>query len=89
MGANLLASLSTQWFLWLLAWGHDLTSSAVLVALANIVAFSNPVIYGMENILMPEIARQRDHLTFHGLMHFLRLRGPCRRPAGLAASWRS
>ncbi len=74
IGANMLAALSTQWFLWLLAWSHDLTRSAALVALANIVAFSNPVIYGMENILVPEIARQRDKMNFAGLMTILRRR---------------
>jgi O-antigen/teichoic acid export membrane protein len=68
LGANLLAVLSTQWFLWLLAWSHDLTSSAALVALANVVGFSSPVMYGLENMLVPEIARQRDTLTFGGLV---------------------
>jgi O-antigen/teichoic acid export membrane protein len=75
LGANLLAAFSTQWFLWLLAWGHNLSSSATLVALANIVAFSSPVMYGIENILVPEIALQRNHLTFEHLMALLRRRG--------------
>jgi O-antigen/teichoic acid export membrane protein len=80
MGANLLAVLSTQWFLWLLAWGHDLASSATLVALANIVGFAGPVMYGLENILVPEIARQRDSLTFTALK---RLMGRCGLAGGL------
>ena len=75
LGANILAALSSQWFLWLLAWSHDLAASAVLVALANVVGFSNPVIYGMENILVPEVSRRRDTLTFQGLMTYLRGRG--------------
>lgn len=68
LGANLLAAFSTQWFLWLLAWGHDLASSAALVALANIVGFSSPVMYGLENILVPEIARNRNRMAFSDLM---------------------
>ena len=75
LGANLLAVLSTQWFLWLLAWGHDLASSAALVALANIAGFASPVMYGLENILVPEIARQRDSLTFTALMQLVWRRG--------------
>ena len=75
LGANLLAAFSTQWCLWLLAWGHDLGSSAVLVALANIVGFASPVMYGLENILVPEIARQRDGLTFSALMALVWRRG--------------
>jgi O-antigen/teichoic acid export membrane protein len=75
LGANLLAVLSTQWFLWLLAWGHDLASSAALVALANIAGFASPVMYGLENILVPEIARQRDNLTFTALMQLVWRRG--------------
>src|SRR6185437_9460050 len=71
----ILAALSNQWFLWLLAWSHDLSSTAVLMALANIVAFSNPVIVGMENILVPEIARRRESLSFSGLLNLLRRRG--------------
>jgi O-antigen/teichoic acid export membrane protein len=75
LGANLLAVLSTQWFLWLLAWGHDLASSAALVALANIVGFASPVMYGLENILVPEIARQRENLAFTDLMRLIWRRG--------------
>jgi O-antigen/teichoic acid export membrane protein len=75
LGANLLAAFSTQWFLWLLAWSRDLSSSAALVALANIVAFSSPVMYGIENILVPEIARLKDGLTHKNLMSLLMRRG--------------
>lgn len=75
LGANLLAAFSTQWFLWVLAWGHNLESSATLVALANIVGFSSPVMFGLENILVPEIARQRDTLSFPDLMALVWRRG--------------
>jgi O-antigen/teichoic acid export membrane protein len=71
LGANMLAALSTQWFLWLLAWGRDLSSSATLVALANVVAFSSPIMFGIENILVPEIARHRDNMTFERLASLL------------------
>jgi len=71
LGANMLAALSTQWFLWLLAWGRDLSSSATLVALANVVAFSSPIMFGIENILVPEIARHRDDMTFERLVSLL------------------
>jgi O-antigen/teichoic acid export membrane protein len=71
LSANLLAAFSTQWFLWLLAWGHGLASSAVLVALANILGFSSPVMFGLENILVPEIARQKDSLSFRGLIELV------------------
>ena len=68
LGANLLAVFSTQWFLWLLAWRHTPDDAASLVALTNVVAIASPVMLGVENILVPEIARARDHLTFAGLM---------------------
>jgi O-antigen/teichoic acid export membrane protein len=71
LGANLLAAFSTQWFLWLLAWGHGLASSAALVALANILGFSSPVMFGLESILVPEIARQKDSLNFRGLIELV------------------
>ncbi|WP_199902679.1 hypothetical protein, partial [Azospirillum sp. B4] len=63
LGANLLAALSTQWFLWLLAWHDDAQGAATLVALATIVAMASPVIFGMENVLVPEVARARDSLS--------------------------
>ncbi|MBB6254199.1 hypothetical protein [Nitrospirillum iridis] len=75
LGANLLAALSTQWFLWLLAWRDDAAGAAALVALANVVAVASPVIFGMENILVPEVARARDRLSFPGLLHLVRRRG--------------
>jgi O-antigen/teichoic acid export membrane protein len=68
LGANLLSVFSTQWFLWLLAWGHTPDAAASLVALTNVVAIASPVMLGAENILVPEIARTRGHLTFAGLM---------------------
>jgi O-antigen/teichoic acid export membrane protein len=68
LGANLLAVFSTQWFLWLLAWRHTPDAAASLVALTNVVAIASPVMLGAENILVPEIARTRDHLTFARLM---------------------
>jgi O-antigen/teichoic acid export membrane protein len=74
VAANLLGTLSTQWFLWLLAWGHDLSSSATLVALANVVGFASPVMFGLENMLVPEIARRRDSLTMSGLMKLIVMR---------------
>lgn len=75
LGANLLAALSTQWFLWLLAWRQGPSGSATLVALANIAAIASPVMFGAENILVPEIARLRDSLSFGDLVHLLRRRG--------------
>ena len=57
--AALLSAFTTQWFLWLLAWRHDLTASATLVALTNALGFVNPVMIGMENMMVPEIARRR------------------------------
>ena len=71
LGANLLAVFSTQWFLWLLAWRHTPDAAASLVALTNVVAIASPVMLGAENILVPEIARTRDHLTFAGLMRIV------------------
>lgn len=71
LSANLLAAFSTQWFLWLLAWGHGLASSAALVALANILGFSSPVMFGLENILVPEIARQKNNLSFRNLIELV------------------
>ncbi|MDB5393584.1 MAG: hypothetical protein JWM91_1090 [Rhodospirillales bacterium] len=71
LGANLLAALSTQWFLWVLAWHQNPGGAAVLVALANVVAISSPVIVGIENILVPEVARTRDRLTFSDLLQLV------------------
>ncbi len=71
LGANLLAALSVQWFLWLLAWRDDPGGTALLVALTNIVAIANPVIFGVENVLMPEVARQQPYLTFAGLLRLI------------------
>jgi Na+-driven multidrug efflux pump len=64
-----------QWFLWLLAWRGDPGGAALLVALSNIVAIANPVIFGVENVLMPEVARSREHLTFAGLLRLIGHRG--------------
>ena len=75
LGANLLAALSVQWFLWLLAWQRDTGGAAVLVALANIVAISSPVMFGVENILVPEVARAQDRMTFPDLMQLVGRRG--------------
>jgi O-antigen/teichoic acid export membrane protein len=75
LGANLLAALSTQWFLWLLAWHDDAPGAAALVALANVVAVASPVIFGMENVLVPEVARARDTLSFPGLLRLVGRRG--------------
>ncbi len=71
LGANLLAALSVQWFLWLLAWRDDPGGAALLVALTNIVAIANPVIFGVENVLMPEVARAQPILTFAGLLRLM------------------
>lgn len=75
LGANLLAAFSTQWFLWLLAWREGPGGSAALMALANVAAVASPVMFGVENILVPEIARLRSSLSFHALAHLLRRRG--------------
>lgn len=75
LGANLLAALSVQWFLWLLAWRDDPGGAALLVALSNIVAIANPVIFGIENVLVPEVARNQSSLTFDGLMRLMSQRG--------------
>lgn len=75
LGANLLAALSVQWFLWLLAWCGDPGGAALLVALSNIVGVANPVIFGAENVLVPEVARARAQLTSAGLLRLIGHRG--------------
>jgi O-antigen/teichoic acid export membrane protein len=74
LGANSLAVFSTQWFLWLLAWHGRPDDAAALVALANIVAISNPVMFGVENVLVPEIVRAQQGLRFVDLLRLLRRR---------------
>jgi O-antigen/teichoic acid export membrane protein len=69
--ANLLAAFSNQWFLWLLAAGHDVASAGALVAVSNIVAFSQPLMFGLENVLVPEIARRRVAMNFGALTALL------------------
>jgi O-antigen/teichoic acid export membrane protein len=73
IAANLLAAFTTQWFLWLLAWQHMPEKAASLVALTNVVAIASPVMLGAENILVPELARSRNRLTFAGLMRLVSL----------------
>ncbi len=74
LGANVLAVFSTQWLLWLLAWHQKPDDAAALVALTNIVAISNPVMFGLENILVPEIVRKQQALRFADLLRLLRRR---------------
>ena len=71
IAANMLAAFSNQWFLWMLTWTHGFRSSGALVALANIAAVSSPVIFGVENIVLPEISRERDSLSFGALMRLM------------------
>lgn len=71
IAANLLAAFSNQWFLWMLTWTHGFHSSGALVALANIAAVSSPVIFGVENIIVPEISRERPDLSFAALGNLL------------------
>ncbi len=71
LGANLLVALSTQWFLWLMAWHQGAEISGALVALTSIVAISSPVMFGAENILVPEIARIRHALSFAELQRMI------------------
>ena len=75
LGASLLTALSVQWFLWLLAWQGKSDGAAELVALANIVAIANPLILGIENILVPEVARLREGLDFSALLRLVAKRG--------------
>ncbi len=74
LGANVLVALSTQWFLWLIAWHQSPENSGALVALANIAAISSPVMFGVENIMVPEIARRRESLSFNELKRLLGMR---------------
>jgi O-antigen/teichoic acid export membrane protein len=74
LGANLLAALSTQWFLWLLAWRDNPTGAAALVALTNIVAIASPLMIGIENILVPEVARIRASHDHPALLRLVRRR---------------
>jgi O-antigen/teichoic acid export membrane protein len=66
-----LAAFSNQWFLWMLTWSYGFRSSGALVALANITAVFSPVIFGVENIIVPEISRERKNLSFAGLVSLL------------------
>ncbi|HEX4269790.1 MAG TPA: hypothetical protein VHZ32_00315 [Rhizomicrobium sp.] len=71
VGANLLFSLATQWFLWVLAWSGGADRSATLMALANVVAIISPVMVGTEMILVPEIAGLRaERRSAELLRHF-------------------
>lgn len=75
LGASLLTALSVQWFLWLLAWQGRPDGAAELVALANIVSIANPLILGIENILVPEVARLREGLDFSAMLRLVARRG--------------
>jgi O-antigen/teichoic acid export membrane protein len=71
LAANFLSAFTTQWFLWLFAWQRLPQNAAILVALTNIVAIASPVMLGAENILVPEIARNRARLTFEALIRLV------------------
>ncbi|MBV9570694.1 MAG: hypothetical protein JO056_05590 [Alphaproteobacteria bacterium] len=73
--ANLLLAFSTQWLLWLLAWIKGPAAAALLAALATVAAIASPLIFGAENVIVPEIARSRDKLTFADLCVLLWRRG--------------
>lgn len=73
--ANLLLAFSTQWFLWLLAWVHGPAAAASLAALATVAAVASPLMYGAENVIVPEIARARARLTFADVRALLCRRG--------------
>ncbi len=73
--ANLLLAFSTQWFLWLLGWMHGPAAAALLVAQVNIAAIVSPVMFGAENVLVPEIARTKEALSFTDLRALLWRRG--------------
>lgn len=62
MWTAVLSALSVQIFIWLLAFAEGPAQAGALQALANIVALSSPVMYGVENSLMPQIA-QRGNAT--------------------------
>ena len=72
--ATLLAMFSSQWFLWLLAWQHGLAATAALQALVNIAAIAAPIMFGIENVMVPDIARRRDALRYPALIRLLRRR---------------
>lgn len=72
VGATLLAAISTQWYLWILAWRHDVTGTAALAAIANVAALISPVMLGIENILVPEVARLHSQLSFGAMLRHLR-----------------
>jgi O-antigen/teichoic acid export membrane protein len=69
--ATVLTAFFIPWFQWLLIWQHGLVAGAVLQALLNIAAIGRPVILGLENMLVPEIARQRETMSFRALAAFL------------------
>jgi O-antigen/teichoic acid export membrane protein len=71
IAANVLAAFSNQWFLWMLTWTHGFRSSGALVALANIAAVASPVIFGLENIILPEISRERSRRSFGALVNLM------------------
>jgi O-antigen/teichoic acid export membrane protein len=71
IAANVLAAFSNQWFLWMLTWTHGFHSSGALVALANIAAVASPVIFGVENIILPEISRERQNRSYADLASLL------------------
>jgi O-antigen/teichoic acid export membrane protein len=75
LGASLLTALSVQWFLWLLAWQGRPDHAAALVALANIVSIANPLILGIDIVLVPEIARLRGQLETPALLRLAAKRG--------------
>jgi O-antigen/teichoic acid export membrane protein len=75
IGANILAACSNQWFVWVLARSHGLSSSGALVALANIAAVASPIMFGFENIMVPEIARGREWFSSGAIRRLLLRRG--------------
>jgi O-antigen/teichoic acid export membrane protein len=58
-------------FLWLLVLKDGLVAGAAFQALLNIAAIARPVAVGIENILVPEIARRKGTMSFHELASIL------------------
>jgi len=69
--ASIFSAFSIPWFLWLLIWKDGLVAGAVLQALMNVAAIGRPIILGLENMLLPEIARRKETMSFRELADFL------------------
>lgn len=61
--SSLISLFSVQLFLWATVWIHGSAAAGSFQALVNLVAIASPLMYGVENLLVPKIAKSWPDLS--------------------------